>query len=150
MNSMKTYVITACAFLLGTITFGRAYADVAKPGASGQLEGLSYVETITSGVEQRSELPMVIALHYMTGSAATSIEDYGGIDAPVRLLALEGPHALDGGFSWFPDGYYELDATSQLEETISVSNRVARFVRAAIEVYPTRGKPILTGYSQGG
>ncbi|MEL7045982.1 MAG: hypothetical protein AAGL66_13300 [Pseudomonadota bacterium] len=154
---MTTYKKTSAAdffarlFVLATISLSSAVveADVLKTEAAEQLEGLTYAATVTSGADEASELPLVIALHYMTGSPATSLEDYGGIDVPVRLLSLQGLHELDGGYSWFPDGYYELDAASQLEVTVRVSDRIARFIRAAVQAYPTRGKPILTGYSQG-
>lgn len=157
VNSTTTHKKTsraclfACLMTLVVTSFGCDVSgtDAAKPEINGQLEGLSYVETITAGADEGSELPMLIALHYMTGSPATSIEDYGGVDVPVRLLSLKGPYPFEDGYSWFPDGYYELDAASQVEVTVSVSDRVARFIRAAIQAFPTRGKPILTGYSQG-
>lgn len=144
-------VSCACLIALVLTGFGSAVsrADDANPKATDQLEGLTYVETLTAGAESGSELPMLIAMHYMTGSPATSIRDYGGVDVPVRLLSLQGPHPFEDGFSWFPDGYYELDAASQLEVTVEIADRVARFIRAAVDAYPTRGKPILTGYSQG-
>ncbi len=149
-NADRTYLLV-CLLTLVITSFGSAAggADVPQPGATGQLEGLSYSETVTAGADEGSELPMVIALHYMTGSPATSIRDYGGVDVPVRLLSLQGPHEIEGGYSWFPDGYYERDPASQLEVTVSISDRIARFIRAATQAYPTQGKPILTGYSQG-
>ncbi len=157
VNSMTTHNKTgradflACLLAVTMTSFSltASAAETVTPQVAGQLNGLSFVETVTAGADEKSELPMVIALHYMTGSPATSIEDYGGVDAPVRLLSLQGPHELDGGYSWFPDGYYELDAGSQLEVTVDVSDRVASFIRAAIQAFPTQGKPILTGYSQG-
>ena len=143
--------LLAYSIILVLTSFGCAasLADEATPEITGQFAGLSYVETLTGGADVGDELPMLIALHYMTGSPATSIEHYGGVDVPARLLSLEGPYEFEEGFSWFPDGYYELEAASQAEITVSIADRIASFIQEATEAFPTRGKPILTGYSQG-
>lgn len=132
---------------------GHVHADVAGDEGSSPrtatLAGIAYVETLTGGAEAEGELPMLIALHYMGGSPDSSVADYGGIDVPARLLSLAGPHEFRDGYSWFSDDYYELDAESQRAETFAVAERVADFIRKARETYPTRGAPVLTGYSQG-
>lgn len=129
------------------------YADVAtgEDETSGwtTLAGIAYVETLTGGAEADAELPMLIALHYMGGGPSTSVDDYGDIDVPARLLSLAGPHEFRDGYSWFSPGYYDLDSEAQRAETFSVAERVADFIREARRAYPTRGVPILTGYSQG-
>ena len=111
-TSRSCHIACLLALVLTSLVCAAGKSDAAKPATTEELGGLSYVETLTAGADEGSELPMLIALHYMTGSPATSIADYGGLDIPVRLLSLEGPHQLEGGYSWFPDGYYDLDAAS--------------------------------------
>ncbi|MEM7504802.1 MAG: dienelactone hydrolase family protein [Pseudomonadota bacterium] len=113
------------------------------------LAGISYVETVTGGAAQDAELPMLLALHYMGGSPDSSIADYGDVEVPLRLLSLAGPHEFRNGYSWFTPGYYELDSNDQRTETFAVAERIAEFIREALERYPTHGAPLLTGYSQG-
>lgn len=147
----STLGVLASLIILSPGCFGGA-TDLSGEGISeisGQFAGLSYVETLTGDAGKNAELPMLIAMHYMSGSPATSIEDYAGLNMPIRLLSLQGPHNFGDGFSWFPDGYYDLDAEAQLEVTIGVANQVASFIREAIQALPTKGKPILVGYSQG-
>ena len=131
------------------LAWSPSFADDRVPPMSGELAGLSYIETLMDGARVGAELPMVIALHYMGGSPATSIADYGDVDVQARLLSLAGPNAFNEGYSWFPDGYYDLDAIEQREITFDVADKVATFIRLATEAYPTRGRPILAGYSQG-
>ncbi len=140
-----------CAVILGIVfvTNVTHAAGEEVPEMSGEFAGISYVETLTGGASKGAELPMLIALHYMSGSPATSIADYGDISVPARLLSLAGPHRFGNGYSWFPDRYYELDMATQNEITQDVATRVMHFIREAMEAYPTSGKPVLTGYSQG-
>ncbi len=143
--------LLTCSLAIVLTSFGNAFCYAESGGSefSGRIAGLNYVETLTDGADVADELPMVIAMHFMAGSPATSIAQYGDLDVPVRVLSLAGPHEFDDGFSWFPDGYYELDAASQLEVTIETAERVFRFIHEATQTFPTLGKPILVGYSQG-
>ena len=147
---LRTVCVTV-AVLLALITQTSAEAQsgetVAQPLST--LAGISYAETVTGGAAPDAELPMLLALHYMGGSPDSSIADYGDIDVPLRLLSLAGPHEFRNGYSWFTPGYYELDTDPQRTETFAVAERVAEFIREALKRYPTRGAPVLTGYSQG-
>ncbi len=142
----------AALFALSTSALAGAVDEAVDASAARQLTtlaGIAYSETLTGGAESGAELPMLIALHYMGGSPDSSIADYGDVEVPLRLLSLAGPHKFRDGYSWFPPGYYELDAESQRTETFAIAERVAEFVREALKRYRTRGAPVLTGYSQG-
>jgi phospholipase/carboxylesterase len=95
-------------------------------------------------------LPMIVGLHYMTGSPETSRDDHGGLDFPARLILPAGPYPADGGHSWFPDGYYEWDESRQAKTTLAMADQLADFITRVVALRPTVGKPIVTGYSQGG
>ncbi len=148
VQSISCRVLVAILALV-IVTSVTGAANEEAPGISAEFAGIPYVETLTGGASEGNELPMLIALHYMSGSPATSIADYGNVEVPARLLSLAGPHRFDDGYSWFPDGYYELDVAAQSSIALDVAKNVVHFIEEAIEAYPTRGKPVLTGYSQG-
>ncbi len=110
--------------------------------------GFSYeLETQSSDTQQA--LPMIIAMHYMGGSPDTSREDYANVGKPARIVLMQGPYETDGGYSWFPDGYYEMEPDAQAKLTLEIGNRLAQFIHQVTRKYNTKGKPIVTGYSQG-
>lgn len=116
----------------------------------GELAGFTYLEVTTGDASPEDALPMIVGLHYMTGSPESSRDDYGGLDFPARLILPAGPHRTEGGHSWFPDGYYEWDEDRQAKTTLGVAERLAEFISRVVALRPTLGKPIVTGYSQGG
>jgi len=115
---------------------------------SPQANGISYEVVVRQGSES-DRLPMLIALHYMGGSPESSREDYTNIDISARILLLAGPYPIDDGYSWFPDGYYELDAITQTQIIIDTAQALAVFIEEVVKTYDTQGRPIITGYSQG-
>jgi predicted esterase len=125
-------------------------ALVSFPGRSEVFEaaGFSYEMAATSS-DPDVKLPMVVALHFMGGSPETSREDYANIKKPARILLLAGPYKIEGGYSWFPDGYYEMEADAQARVTLETADRLSVFLSKVTQQYNTDGLPIITGYSQG-
>lgn len=122
----------------------------AIPAAAEDMDAAGLIYELDSPTENASDaLPMLVALHYMGGSPQTSRGDYAGITVPARILLLRGPYALERGFSWFPDGYYQLDADEQARITFEIADRLARFLDVVTKRYKTIGLPVVTGYSQG-
>lgn len=115
-----------------------------------ELAGFTYLEVTTGDASPEDALPIIVGLHYMTGSPETSRDDYGGLAFPARLIFPAGPYRSDNGYSWFPDGYYEWEASRQAEVTLAVAEKLAAFISQLVALRPTVGKPIVTGYSQGG
>jgi predicted esterase len=110
--------------------------------------GISY-QLITNNENKDAVLPMVVAIHYMGGSAQTSKEDYAGFSRSARVVLLNGFYPIGGGFSWFPKGYYNLDSQAQDKITFAAADRLASFLDSMTVKYKTQGLPIITGYSQG-
>lgn len=135
--------------LLLNISFPFAvYGENTTP-AYKQLEGFHYLEIVNGGTAAHTALPMLIGLHYMSGSPETSRDDYADITVPARLLLLAGPYPYRKGYSWFPEDYYELGPDAQADITIKMGERLARFIDAAVSAHATVGRPVVTGYSQG-
>jgi phospholipase/carboxylesterase len=106
---------------------------------------LAYVEQVLGG-RADDELPMLIALHGLGDSPEAFLELFAGLDLRVRIIAPRAPDPYAVGTSWFP-----IDDPARAPGAIV--DRAASIVRLADHVRklrPTRGLPLVTGFSQGG
>lgn len=99
--------------------------------------------------------PVVITMHYMTGTAVAMSFLLDGIDFPLREIALQGTHPSgypeEGGYSWFERerDFYDVLSEAEQESLIRKEvNKIAAFIKALREKYS--GKFVVTGMSQGG
>lgn len=132
-----------------------------------EVAGVHYLEIVTGGAEPDAELPMIIALHgngaYPALMAQATIHQLGTkkrpaapFDAPARFIFLRGtePVGAPGHARWF--SITAADAQESPARAAKLATQIearSHFVAAAIEelirLRPTRGKPIITGHSQG-
>jgi phospholipase/carboxylesterase len=112
--------------------------------------GLHFVELRTGGAAASDKLPMIIALHGLGDSAASFVQLFEGFDVPARIVALQAPDAYGPGFAWFPFSRGGLDEPGL---AIGLSRAAQAAGSAIVELSrsrPTLGRPIVTGFSQGG
>ena len=113
-------------------------------------------------------VPMIVALHGNTAYPSLMkyalIDDPGtakhpapAFDAPARCIFLRGTELVgpEGHARWFSITAKEAMSSEAELEALSaqmkdVSGKVAKAVEALAQRRPTRGKPIVTGHSQGG
>lgn len=112
--------------------------------------GLRFVEHLTAGAGTGDTLPMVVALHSYTGDDVTAAIDYANLDIPVRVIVPVAPYEAVSGYSWYRDGHYRAPLRAQVAEAQVAASMLAALIRDLQSTRPTRGKPIVTGYSQGG
>lgn len=115
--------------------------DVAAAGAP----KLDSVERVF-GAQAAARLPLVIALHGLGDSPEGILELFSGFPGPVRVVAPRAPDAHAVGTSWYPIDDRKR-AAGVASERAALLARWIDHVRAA---RPTRGRPIVTGFSQGG
>ncbi len=100
-----------------------------------------YLVKHVGSAQKRDTLPLLIALH---GNGDTPENFYhtalDTLDLPVRVILLKAPVARALGTAW-PWSAAEFD---QYGEAFSEA------VEALVDKYPTRGKPVLLGFSGGG
>jgi phospholipase/carboxylesterase len=131
-----------------------AAALLASPAASARGERpqpLPYVEVVTGGAGADAELPLVIALH---GRGDTA-EDFGSLfrawPTRARVAVLRPPHAWGGGQAWFMGAWTHAESRAGIAaELLAHADRVVATVEAVRSKRPTRGKPVVMGFSQGG
>lgn len=134
-----------------SVGVGLAAADpfIRGPDA-GPRPTFEFVEHVTGGADNSDSLPMVVALHYMTGTPQTSARDYGDLDFPARVILVAGKTPLGNGFSFFSADYYDQPMDFQEREALSVASELADLIKDLRETRPTKGRTMVTGFSQGG
>ena len=113
--------------------------------AAAPLEQLGYVERVIAA-EHDARLPMVVAVHGLGSSPEEFLSLFDGFELPVRVIAPRAPDAWQVGTSWYP-----IDDPAQA--VIAVRRRadaLAALMTTLQKQRPTRGRPIITGFSQGG
>jgi phospholipase/carboxylesterase len=112
---------------------------------------LAYIEITTAGADAQAPLPMIVAIHGLGDDP----RDFAGLladfDRPARVIL---PRALDeheeGGFSWFPIRARDADVEALAAGIVRASDALAAGSAELARTRPTVGRPIVTGFSQGG
>lgn len=119
------------------------------PDGYGRAGALRYLEHVAHG-KPDEPLPMVVVIHGLGDSPGPHWLDLVQLQRPARLIMPQAPTPYLDGFSWFPFRARGADP-AELANGIA---RAAELLAKALEVLqrgrPTRGLPIVTGFSQGG
>lgn len=122
-----------------------------KEYAEKSIGGRVYLERLHGTVTDES--PVVIVMHWMTGTATALDFLFDGMQKPARLVFPQGAYPSGheaGGYSWFPFelGFYE---KSEEEQAPYIQQEAAQLATLIKELKTQHaGKIIVTGMSQGG
>jgi phospholipase/carboxylesterase len=111
---------------------------------------IHYLEIVTGGADPESSLPMIIALHGLGDSPQGFRAVLEEFDRPARVIL---PRALDvheEGWSWFPIRARDNDIEALARGIDHAADVLAPAIAELTQQRPTIGKPIVTGFSQGG
>jgi phospholipase/carboxylesterase len=111
--------------------------------------GLRYLVRHTGGASARDEVPMVVAIHGL-GDRPDRFALFAQYPRPARVLVPQAPAPHGGGFSWFPIRVRGSDPAKVAAGMRVAAGKLAAMIEAATARHPTRGKPVVTGFSQGG
>ncbi len=127
--------------------------DTARPPAAepptsptqGELAGVRYLEHMTGGARPDERVPMIVALHAMGGDPAYFLELFKRYRRRARLILPYG-HPSGGMYLWYDSAREDVAAPLVTRE----ADRLAVALVALVAARPTVGKPLVTGFSQGG
>lgn len=123
----------------------------ANRGAVASQHGLTYVEHLTGGAEQHETLPLVVAIHGLGDRPEHFAGVFEGWSYKARVVLPAGPTAWGSGHAWMTVRSSEPERLDALAaQTRSSADRVALLIQEISGARPTRGKPVVTGFSQGG
>ncbi|MCU0681970.1 MAG: alpha/beta fold hydrolase [Polyangiaceae bacterium] len=130
-----------------TVAGAGALAPVASVAPPVDRSAFTYVERQPPGAADEA-LPMVVAIHGL-GDTPEHLGDalVSALGRRVRVVLPRGPKAHNGGFSWFDLGSDRGVMVAGIERATAL---VAAGVGDLAKRRPTRGRPIVLGFSQGG
>jgi phospholipase/carboxylesterase len=131
----------------GTAATATSPAPAPQPS---RAAGLFYIEHHTAGASPSDRLPMIVAMHGLGDTAASFVALFRGFDVPARIVALQAPTPFGDGWAWFEFRKSGVDEEGLARGLESASRAVAASMAELTSTRPTFGKPIVTGFSQGG
>ncbi|HNN93107.1 MAG TPA: dienelactone hydrolase family protein [Pseudomonadota bacterium] len=111
----------------------------------GQIAGLRYIEQMTGGARPEQPVPMIVALHPMGGDPAELGQLFSHYRRRARLILPYG-HPSGGLYIWYDSVRGDVAAPIVRREV----DRIVAALAALVVARPTVGKPLVTGFSQGG
>lgn len=117
----------------------------ARPGAAPSAAGIFYVERLTGDAESEQALPMLIAVHGLGDRPESFARAVSGVPVPARLIVPRGLTEYGRGYSWFDVG--DLKSPDGIRQA---ADRLAAAIDELVQRRPTMGRPVITGFSQGG
>ncbi len=106
---------------------------------------MRYLEHVTGGSRADDRLPMIVVLHPMGGDPADMLYLFERYSRPARLIFPYG-HPGGGKYLWYDSVREDVAAPVVTRE----ADRLAAVLAALVVARPTLGKPLVTGFSQGG
>jgi phospholipase/carboxylesterase len=126
----------------------------AAPDASGWgvAGGLRYLEIIRGGAKPNEKLPLLLVIHGLGDKPHHGWLEAVDVDSKikVRMILPQAPTPHGGGFSWFPYRAGTLDQAELARGISAAAERLARMLEVLQTQRPTRGKALVSGFSQGG
>jgi phospholipase/carboxylesterase len=116
----------------------------------GEIDGIQYLEVILGHVDHPDvPLPLVVIFHGRGGKPEIP-SNYMDFTEPVRFFIPQAPDPLGDGYTWLAT--WSLSPRKRLFQR-SLLQRVDQLsvvIDTFVTTRPTRGRPIVTGFSQGG
>lgn len=116
----------------------------------GRVEGLRYLEMLQGETSVERALPMVVLIHGLGDKPHRRWLDVVTLDVPARVVMPEAPTPAGEGFSWFPYRVGQNEPHALARGIVAACDQLARALAKLKKERPTLGKPIVTGFSQGG
>lgn len=116
-----------------------------------EAAGLRYLEIVIGAGDPDDKMPLVVYLHGRADRPQPPTEDgWYGIERPVRLVLPVAPDRLGLGFTWLPHSVTEGRTAELTEALVQRTDQLGRFLEVVQSRHPTVGRPIVSGFSQGG
>ncbi|MBC8073156.1 MAG: alpha/beta fold hydrolase [Deltaproteobacteria bacterium] len=111
-----------------------------------------YVEVLLGGAKADDALPMIVAIHGLGDDPRNFAHLFDSFTERARLILPRGLQPSDGGggWSWFPGRARDPDVEAFSQGLGSAADELARSIELLARERKTLGKPIVTGFSQGG
>lgn len=124
-----------------------------RPGVQareGRAHDIEFLEVVLGEARFDDALPLVVLIHGRGDRPRVPGGPFGGVPTAMRVVLPRGPRALGEGFSWLPVSitHGKLDVLTKALE--ARAQHLAAFIDWVKTNRPTLGRPIVSGFSQGG
>lgn len=116
----------------------------------GEAAGLYYLETVVGAVPIDAALPLVVALHGLGDRPQPLDGPFFDTPDPVRVVQPRAPTPMGEGYTWLPVRVSEGRVGLLSRSAAAAAERLAAFVDSVRAQRPSRGRTVVTGFSQGG
>jgi phospholipase/carboxylesterase len=115
--------------------------------AEPEAAGLRFLERVTGGANADDALPLIVGIHGRGGRPEHFGRALSLLTIRARVILPYAPTPAGDGFTWLPDWTNDADLARDIRP---VADRIAAMIAELAAKRPTVGKPVLTGFSQGG
>ena len=126
----------------------------AAPDASGWgvAAGLKYLEIVRGEASADEQLPMVIVIHGLGDRPHRDWLYAIDIDPKLkaRMILPQAPTPYGQGYAWFPFRFQDRNDEALAAGISEAAARLVQMIDALQAQRPTRGRVVVTGFSQGG
>jgi len=112
--------------------------------------GLEYLVVEPREVGPDAELPMVVWLHGRGGEPTPPPHRFLGLEQPVRLILPRAPLRSGDGYEWMPVSAHHGESEALNAPLRQRMRELSEAMTQWRRRHPTRGRPIVAGFSQGG
>ena len=146
-SALSVKVLSLLSLALG---FTIALATVAHGQRPGSTQPLTFLE-FTTGQEKAAKLPVIIAIHGLGDRPENFARLYRNAPIAARWIIPRAPSAYGRGYSWFPVAIpLRRDDPGLITGVETAAKKVAALIHWLKQGRNFHGKPIVTGFSQGG
>lgn len=117
---------------------------------AGEAAGFSYIEVVLGDVDVDASLPMVLMLHGRGDRPRVPGGPFQCVTMPMRIIMPQGPDPLGPGYTWLSLRVTEGQVEEISRQIVARADQLAAVVEDVSSRRPTLGRPIATGFSQGG
>jgi phospholipase/carboxylesterase len=111
---------------------------------------LRFVERVTGGAAADARLPLVVAVHGLGDRPEHFVRAFEGWPVPARVLVPAAPIPWGEGGAWFTTRIAAGDVDALSAGIRAATDRVIAFAADQARRRPSVGRPVITGFSQGG
>jgi phospholipase/carboxylesterase len=139
----------ACLLIVAITCAAFGLAGCTKSKKAPVPEPLTYLEEYTAGARAEETLPMIVMIHGFGGSPELFSGLLNDLGEKARVILPRARRRQGHGYAWFDlckDGNWD-----GLKDGMSLAaDQVAELITGLVKTRPTKGKPIVSGFSQGG
>jgi len=118
----------------------------------GTAAGLRYLEIVRGGANPNEKLPLLVVIHGLGDKPHHDWLSAIDVDSnlKVRMILPQAPTPYGTGYAWFPYRAGNLDQAALASGIAAAAERLTQMLGVLQSQRPTRGRAVVTGFSQGG